>query len=97
MAISEKLKAEVRSLRQADRNANDGISMVQVAEGGLNETQNILTRLRELAIQSSSDTVGDTERNFTDMEYQNLIQEVDRISKVTEFNGTKLLNGQGGN
>lgn len=96
MAISEKLKAEIRSIRQADRNANDGISMVQVAEGGLNETQNILTRLRELAIQSASDTVSDVERGFTNMEYQNLVQEMDRISKVTEFNGIKLLNGEGG-
>lgn len=95
MAISEKLKAEVRSLKQADRNANDGISMVQVAEGGLNETQNILTRLRELAIQSASDTVSDVERGFTNMEYQNLVQEMDRVSKVTEFNGIKLLNGEG--
>lgn len=96
LAISEKMKAEIRSARQADRNANDGISMVQVAEGGLNETQNILTRLRELAIQSASDTVGDTERGFTNMEYQNLVQELQRISQTTEFNGTKLLNGQGG-
>lgn len=96
MAISEKLKAEIRSLKQADRNANDGISMIQTAEGGLNETQNILTRLRELAIQSSSDTVSDTERGFTNMEYQNLVQEMDRISKSTEFNGTKLLSGEGG-
>jgi flagellin len=95
MAISEKLKAEIRSIKQADRNANDGISMVQVAEGGLNETQNILTRLRELAIQSASDTVSDVERGFTNMEYQNLVQEMDRISKVTEFNGIKLLNGEG--
>jgi len=96
MAISEKLKSEIRSIRQADRNANDGISMVQVAEGALNESQNILTRLRELAIQSASDTVSDVERGFTDMEYQNLVQEMDRISKVTEFNGIKLLDGQGG-
>jgi len=95
MAISEKLKAEIRSSKQADRNANDGISMVQVAEGGLNETQNILTRLRELAIQSASDTVSDTERGFTNMEYQNLVQEMDRISKSTEFNGRKLLDGSG--
>ena len=95
MAISEKLKAEVRSIRQADRNANDGISMVQVAEGGLNETQNILTRLRELAIQSASDTVSDVERGFTNMEYQNLVKEMDRISQVTEFNGKKLLDGTG--
>lgn len=95
LAISEKMKSEIRSARQADRNANDGVSMVQVAEGGLNEVQSILTRLRELAIQSASDTVGDTERGFTNMEYQNLVQELDRISQVTEFNGHKLLNGHG--
>ena len=95
LAISEKLKAEIRSSKQADRNTNDGISMVQVAEGGLNETQNILTRLRELAIQSSSDTVSDSERGFTNMEYQNLVQEMDRISASTAFNGRKLLDGSG--
>jgi flagellin len=95
MAISEKLKAEIRSMRQADRNANDGISMIQTAEGGLNEAQSILTRLRELAIQSSSDTVSDTERGFTNLEYQNLVSELDRISQVTEYNGIKLLNGEG--
>jgi flagellin len=95
LAISEKLKAKIRSTNQANRNANDGISMVQTAEGGLDEVSSILTRLRELAVQSSSDTVGDTERSFTNMEYQNLKQEIERISQVTEFNGTKLLNGQG--
>ncbi|MBL7663975.1 MAG: flagellin FliC [Bacteriovoracaceae bacterium] len=95
LAISEKLRSYIRSTAQADRNANDGISMVQVAEGGLNEVQNILTRLRELAIQASSDTVGDTERQFTDMEYQQLKLEVERIAQVTEFNGTKLLDGSG--
>lgn len=95
LAISEKFKAEIRSAQQANRNANDGISMVQVAEGGLNETSNILVRMRELAIQSASDTVGDVERGMTNMEYQQLKQEVERISQVTEFNGTKLLNGTG--
>lgn len=95
LAISEKLKTEIRSAQQANRNANDGISMVQVAEGGLNETSNILTRMRELAIQSSSDTVGDTERGMTDLEYQQLKSEMDRISQVTQFNGKTLLNGQG--
>ena len=69
--------------------------MVQTAEGGLDEISNMLTRLRELSIQAASDTVGDTERSFTDMEYQNLKQEIERISQVTEFNGTKLLAGQG--
>lgn len=95
LAISEKMKAEIRSAKQANRNANDGISMVQVAEGGLNETSNILTRMRELAIQSASDTIGDSERDMTNLEYQQLKSEVDRISQVTEFNGKKLLNGQG--
>lgn len=95
LAISEKMKANIRSLKQADRNANDGISMVQVAEGGLNETSAILTRMRELAMQTASDTVGDTEREMTNMEYQNLKLELERISQVTEFNGKKLLNGEG--
>lgn len=93
LAISEKLKAEVRSQQQATRNANDGISMIQVAEGGLNETSNILTRLRELAIQSASDTMGETERTMTNLEYQQLKSEMSRISQVTEFNGKKLLDG----
>lgn len=96
LAISEKLKARISSTDQANRNANDGISMVQTAEGGLDEISSMLTRLRELSVQSASDTVGDTERGFTDMEYQNLKQEIERISQVTEFNGTKLLSGQGG-
>ena len=95
LAISEKLKATIKSNSQANRNANDGISMVQTAEGGLDEVSNILTRLRELAIQSASDTVGNVERGFTDMEYQNLKQEVERIASVTEFNGIKLLSGEG--
>jgi len=95
LAISEKLKANIRSMKQADRNTNDGISMIQTAEGGLNEVSSILTRMRELAIQTSSDTVGDVERGMTDMEYQNLKMELDRISQVTEFNGQKLLDGNG--
>jgi flagellin len=95
LAISEKLKSGIRSLNQANRNANDGISMIQTAEGGMNEVQNILTRLRELSIQAASDTVGDSERNFSDLEYQNLKKEIQRISEVTEFNGMKLLNGEG--
>lgn len=95
LAISEKMKAAIRGTNQAERNANDGISMIQTAEGGLNEISNILIRLRELSIQSASDTVGDSERQFTNMEYQNLKEEVQRISQVTEFNGKKLLNGEG--
>ncbi len=95
LAISEKLKAQIRSTNQATRNANDGISLIQTAEGGLGEIGNILTRMRELSIQSASDTVGNSERAFTDLEYQNLKSEIQRISEVTEFNGKKLLNGQG--
>lgn len=96
LAISEKMKSGIRSMKQADRNANDGISMVQIAEGGLNEVSSILTRMRELAVQTASDTVGDVERDMTNMEYQNLKLELDRISQVTEFNGKKLLDGSGG-
>jgi len=95
LAISEKLKAEIRSMRQANRNANDGISLIQTAEGGLNEIQNILIRLRELSMQSASDTVGDVERGFTNKEVQNLVSEMQRIAEVTKFNGMSLLNGQG--
>ncbi len=95
LAISEKLKGTIRSLAQAERNANDGVSMIQTAEGGLSEISSILIRLRELAMQSASDTVGDQERTFTDIEYQNLKNEIARIAQVTEFNGKKLLNGEG--
>tara|TARA_A100001015_G_C15026234_1_gene730640 strand:- start:1226 stop:2059 length:834 start_codon:yes stop_codon:yes gene_type:complete len=96
LAISEKFKAQIRGLKQAERNAGDGISMIQTAEGGLNEVSNILSRLRELSMQAASDTISDTERGFTNLEYQNLKQEIERISQVTEFNGNKLLNGVGG-
>lgn len=95
LAISEKLKAEIRSLRQANRNANDGISLIQTAEGGLNEIQNILIRLRELSMQAASDTVGDVERSFTDKEVGNLTAELQRIAETTSFNGKNLLNGEG--
>jgi flagellin len=93
LAISEGLKAQIRSARQANRNANDGISMVQVAEGGLNEIGNIVVRLRELGIQAASDTVGDKERGFINVEVQQLKNEIDRISKVTTWGTTKLLDG----
>jgi len=96
LAISENLRAQVRGIRQAKRNALDGISLIQVSEGGLNEISNILVRLRELGIQAASDTIGDVERQFTDREYQSLKQEVDRIANVTEFNGAPLLNGKAG-
>ncbi len=95
LAIASKMTADIRSLRQDSRNANDGISMVQVAEGGMNEVGNILTRFRELSIQAASDTLGDKERGFINKEMMQLKGEVDRISQTTEFNGRKLLAGQG--
>lgn len=95
LAISEKLKAEIRSSRQANRNANDGISLVQTAEGGLNETSSLLTRMRELSMQAASDTLSDSDREKSSYEYNNIKQELERIAQSTEFNGRKLLNGQG--
>ncbi|PIK14434.1 flagellin [Halobacteriovorax sp. JY17] len=95
LAISEKLKANIRGSQQAKRNAGDGISMIQTAEGGLNEVSNILVRLRELSVQAASDTIGDQERSFSDLEFQNLVQEVDRIAGSTKFNGRDLLTGEG--
>ena len=96
LAISENLKSQIRGLRQAKRNSDDGISLIQTAEGGLNEISSIIIRLRELSIQAASDTVGDTERGFSNIEFQNLLEEIQRISQGSEFNGRKLLNGQGG-
>jgi flagellin len=93
LAISEKFKASIRSARQANRNANDGISLVQTAEGGLSEIGNIITRLRELGIQAASDTVGDTERGFVNKEVKQLTAEVQRIASTTQWNKTKLLDG----
>lgn len=93
LAISENLKAQIRSSRQAYRNASDGVSMVQVAEGGLNEIGNIIVRLRELGIQASSDTIGDRERGFINKEVDQLKTEMQRISDVTTWGSTKLLDG----
>jgi flagellin len=93
LAISERLKSGIRSARQANRNANDGISMIQTAEGGLNEISNIVTRLRELGIQAASDTVGATERGFLDKEVQQMKSEVERIAKSTKWGTTNLLDG----
>lgn len=93
LAISEKLRAQIRGLGQASRNANDGISLVQTAEGALNEVSGILIRMRELAVQASTGTLGDTERGYLDDEFGQLKDEIDRIATVTEFNGTKLLDG----
>lgn len=93
LAISEGLKASIRSTSQAQRNANDGISMVQTAEGGLNEIGNVIVRLRELGIQSASDTVGSVERGFLNKEVDQLKSEVQRIASVTTWGKTKLLDG----
>ena len=96
LAISENLRATIRGMRQAKRNAQDGISMVQVTEGGLNEISNMIIRLRELAIQAASDTIGDKERGFTDREFQALKSEIQRIADSSNFNGNPLLNGKAG-
>jgi flagellin len=96
LSISENLRSHIQGLRQAKRNAQDGISLIQISDGGLNEISNILIRLRELSIQAASDTIGDNERQFVDREFQSLKQEIDRIANVTSFNGTPLLNGKSG-
>jgi flagellin len=96
LAISEKIKSHIRGMRQSKRNAEDGISLVQTGEGALSEVSNMLIRLRELAVQAASDTIGESERGFTDREFQELKDEIERISKSTEFNGIKLLDGTSG-
>lgn len=93
LAISEKLKSQIRSLAQAERNAGDGTSMLQVAEGAMGEVSGILIRMRELAVQSATDTLGVSQRGFLDQEVTQLQAELDRIAAVTEFNGTQLLDG----
>jgi flagellin len=93
LGISSNLEAQIRSYSQAVRNANDGISLIGSTEAALNETANILTRMRELAMQSASDGIGDTQRGYVDTESQAMIQEIDRIANVAEYNGTKLLDG----
>ena len=92
-AISEVLRADIRGLNQARRNANDGVSLVEVAEGGLNEINNIMIRLRELSVQAASDTIGQRERGYLNQEFFSLKDEIDRIASGTEFNGTRLLVG----
>lgn len=95
LAISENMKAQMRGMKQANRNAQDGISLIQTAEGGLSEVANILIRLRELGVQASSDTISDRERGLLDVEYAQLLDEVDRIALSTEFNGSPILSGVG--
>lgn len=96
LAISESLKSEIRALQQASRNASDGISMVQTAEGALNEVSSIAIRLRELAEQAATGTIGASERDFLQSEFTALTDEITRITETTEFNGTALLDGSGG-
>ncbi len=95
LAVSEILRAQLRGLTQAERNAQDGVSVVQIAEGGLSEISNILIRMRELGVQAASDTIGTTERKFLNIEFQQLLEEIDRIANSTEFNHVPLLNGSG--
>jgi len=96
LAISENLKSNIRSYGQASRNANDGISMISTAEQSMGEISNILTRVRELGIQASSDTVGDQERGFIQKEVNALKSEVQRVAESTAFGSRKLLDGTGG-
>jgi flagellin len=93
LAISERLRSQVRSLAQASRNANDGISLVQVGEGALNEVSNILTRLRELAIQAANGATSNADKNTIKEEFDSLVNEINRIAQSTEFNGVRLLDG----
>ena len=93
LAISEGLRSDIRALRQAVRNANDGVSLINVTEGALNEQSGILIRLRELASQAATGTVGSTERITLQLEFSALRNEVDRIAQTTEFNGQKLVEG----
>jgi flagellin len=93
LAISENMRGTIRCLNQAVRNANDGVSMIQIAEGALNETSNILIRMKELSEQSATGTLGSTERGYIQDEFDKLSSEIDRIALSTEFNGTKVLDG----
>lgn len=93
LGMAENLDAQGRSLRQAQRNANDGVSVLEVAEGATSEVANIIKRMRELAVQSSSETLDNTERAYIDDEFTQLAGEVDRIAQVTEFNGVKVSDG----
>ena len=96
LAISENIKATIRSYGQASRNANDGISMIQTAEQGMGEVSNIITRLRELGVQASSDSIGETERGFINKEVTAMKAEIQRVAESTTFGSRKLLDGTGG-
>ncbi|WP_202079345.1 flagellin [Caldalkalibacillus salinus] len=96
LAISEKMRGQIRGLNQASRNAQDGISLIQTAEGALNETHSILQRMRELTVQAANDTNTTEDRAALQAEVDELVAEIDRIADTTEFNGSKLLDGTGG-
>ena len=96
LAISERLKSQIRALNQAGRNAADGISMISVGEGALDETSNMLIRMKELAQQAQTGTLSDEQRGHLNVEFQALIEEITRISDGTEFNGISLLDGSAG-
>jgi flagellin len=93
LAISESLRSDIRALRQAVRNGNDGIALINVTEGALNEQAGILIRLRELASQAATGTVGSTERQTIQLEFTALRNEIDRIAQTTSFNGQRLIDG----
>ena len=93
MAVSERLKNQVRGLNQAARNAQDGISLIQTAEGAMSEAHNILARMRELAVQAANDTITNTDRTNLNTEFTSLLAEIDRIANSTQFNGVAVLTG----
>lgn len=97
LAISSVMEGKIRSIAQARRNTQEALSLMQVAEGGMNEVSNLVVRLRELAIQAASDTIGDKERQMLELENRQIQQEVDRLANATEYFGTNLLNGSGKN
>jgi flagellin len=95
LAIAKSIEMDVRALRQGERNANDGVSLLQTAQSGLLEVSSLLTRMRELAVQSANGTLGTSERTNLEAEYGQLLSEVDRIANSTTFNGVSLINGTG--
>jgi flagellin len=96
MAVSENMRAQLKGFQQAARNANDGIAVLQTAESGYQSVSDLLIRMRELAVQSANDSVSNTERAYLNTEFADLIQEIDRVSSVVEYNGIQLLDGTAG-
>ena len=96
MAVSENMRAQLKGFQQAMKNANDGVAVLQTAESGYQSISDLLIRMRELAVQSANDSVSDTERDYLDTEFQDLIGEINRISNVVEYNGIQLLDGTSG-